>query len=169
MPYVPNHKSSSVYSTPIHFAWLALQGWDFYTKLLTDDGHFAGDYGGPLFLMPGLIITAHISGFDLKERKSAMLTYLMNHQQRDGGWGLHTEGPSTVFGTTMNYVAIRLLGLHADNPVRLLLYSVDSWWGSISVCVFAGVRGCTKIHSQAWRRGYEPSLGQVLVSHIGCV
>ncbi|RYY32135.1 hypothetical protein EON62_05745, partial [archaeon] len=28
-------------------------GWDFYSKLLTDDGHWAGDYGGPNFLMPG--------------------------------------------------------------------------------------------------------------------
>jgi squalene cyclase len=40
-----------------------------------------------------------------------MLTYLRNHQQADGGWGLHIEGPSTLFGTTMNYVAARLLGV----------------------------------------------------------
>lgn len=32
----------------------ALQlGWEFYGKLLTDDGHLAGDYGGPHFLLPG--------------------------------------------------------------------------------------------------------------------
>lgn len=28
-------------------------GWEWYSKLLTDDGHFAGDYGGPHFLLPG--------------------------------------------------------------------------------------------------------------------
>ena len=28
----------------------------FYSMLQTEDGHFAGDYGGPHFLMPGLII-----------------------------------------------------------------------------------------------------------------
>ena len=27
----------------------------FYSKLQTEDGHWAGDYGGPLFLMPGEI------------------------------------------------------------------------------------------------------------------
>ena len=27
----------------------------FYTKLQAEDGHWAGDYGGPLFLMPGSI------------------------------------------------------------------------------------------------------------------
>jgi hypothetical protein len=92
-------------------------GWDFYNALLTSDGHWAGDYGGPLFLMPGLVITCHIAGVDLAERRSAMLTYLRNHQQRDGGWGLHIEGPSTVFGTSLNYVAVRLLGLPADDAV----------------------------------------------------
>ena len=28
----------------------------FYSKLQTEDGHWAGDYGGPLFLMPGKLI-----------------------------------------------------------------------------------------------------------------
>lgn len=31
-------------------------------------------------------------------------------QNRDGGWGLHIEGPSTMFGTVLNYVTLRLLG-----------------------------------------------------------
>ena len=31
--------------------------------------------------MPGIVITAYVSGLDLGDRKSAMLTYLMNHQQ----------------------------------------------------------------------------------------
>lgn len=39
-----------------------------------------------------------------------MIAYLRNHQQADGGWGLHIEAPSTMFGTVMSYVAMRLLG-----------------------------------------------------------
>jgi hypothetical protein len=27
----------------------------FYSTQQTHDGHFAGDYGGPMFLMPGLV------------------------------------------------------------------------------------------------------------------
>jgi len=27
----------------------------FYCKLQAEDGHWAGDYGGPLFLMPGML------------------------------------------------------------------------------------------------------------------
>lgn len=43
---------------------------------------------GPMFLLPGLVITCHIVGGDIlgPERRSAMVTYLRNHQQTDGGW-----------------------------------------------------------------------------------
>lgn len=30
-------------------------------------------------------------------------------QNKDGGWGLHIEGHSTMFCTALNYVAIRLV------------------------------------------------------------
>ena len=33
-----------------------LRGWDFFMRLQCDDGHWAGDYGGPLFLLPGLVL-----------------------------------------------------------------------------------------------------------------
>ena len=35
-------------------------GVDFYQGLQDDDGHWASDYGGPMFLMPGLIISLYI-------------------------------------------------------------------------------------------------------------
>lgn len=28
----------------------------FYSQLQAEDGHWAGDYGGPLFLMPGMLL-----------------------------------------------------------------------------------------------------------------
>jgi len=31
----------------------AVNGARFYCKIQAEDGHWAGDYGGPLFLMPG--------------------------------------------------------------------------------------------------------------------
>ncbi|GMQ07575.1 hypothetical protein CsSME_00051713 [Camellia sinensis var. sinensis] len=44
-----------------------------------------------------------------------MCRYIYNHQNRDGGWGLHIEGPSTMFGTCLSYVTLRLLGEEADD------------------------------------------------------
>ncbi|KAM1412494.1 hypothetical protein TB1_024248 [Malus domestica] len=86
----------------------------FYSTIQAHDGHWAGDYGGPMFLLPGLIITLSSTGalnaVLLKEHQCEMCRYLYNHQNEDGGWGLHIEGPSTMFGTALNYVTLRLLG-----------------------------------------------------------
>lgn len=36
----------------------ALKGMNFYSRLQAEDGHWAGDYGGPLFLLPGEVTSA---------------------------------------------------------------------------------------------------------------
>eukprot|EP00731_Ephydatia_muelleri_P008265 Em0004g603a len=54
----------------------------------------------------------------LKEQKSETKQYHRNVQRDDGGWGLHTEGKSTVFGTALNYVTMRLLSVARGGPSR---------------------------------------------------
>ena len=44
-----------------------------------------------------------------------VLTLIVNNlrlkqQNKDGGWGLHIEGHSTMFGSVISYVALRLFG-----------------------------------------------------------
>lgn len=39
----------------------------------------------------------------------------LNNDREDGGWGTHIECASTMFGTILSYVALRLLGESADN------------------------------------------------------
>ncbi len=73
-----------------------------------------------MFLMPGLIVVYHVTGSKFEEGcVEAMLHYLRVHQQVDGGWGSHIEGASTMFGTVLNYVAIRLLGVQADDKAAI--------------------------------------------------
>ena len=87
----------------------------FYQMIQCDDGHWAGDYGGPNFLMPGLVCVLYLTKAPFPDaKKSAMVAYLRNHQQVDGGWGTHIECASTMFGTVLSYVALRLLGQPAD-------------------------------------------------------
>ncbi|KAL8135301.1 hypothetical protein AgCh_010095 [Apium graveolens] len=61
----------------------------FHSTLQAHDGHWAGDNSGPMFFMPGL--------------------------NSDGGWGLHIEGPNTMFGSVLSYVSLRLLGEGAND------------------------------------------------------
>jgi hypothetical protein len=94
-------------------------GVSFYERLQCEDGHWGGDYGGPLFLLPGLVIVAHVTGsmgsMLPPRHKEAMILYLRNHQQSDGGWGTHIESASTMFGSVLCYVSLRLLGVSADD------------------------------------------------------
>ncbi|RDB23551.1 Lanosterol synthase [Hypsizygus marmoreus] len=97
----------------------ARNGYKFYKHLQSHDGHWAGEYGGPMFLLPGLVIGSYVTGMTFTEQeKLEMIRYLMNRAHpEDGGWGIHVEGHSTVFGTALNYTALRLLGMDAEHPV----------------------------------------------------
>ncbi|PRQ36957.1 putative cycloartenol synthase [Rosa chinensis] len=94
------------------------RGLRFYSTLQAEDGFWPGDYGGPLFLLPGLVIGLSVTGaLDAilpHEHSKEIRRYLYNHQNKDGGWGLHIEGPSTMFCTALSYVSLRLLGEEMD-------------------------------------------------------
>ncbi|MCJ8732776.1 hypothetical protein PDJAM_G00214920 [Pangasius djambal] len=95
----------------------AQKGMEFFSLLQAEDGHWAGDYGGPLFLLPGLLITCHVAKISLSEAwKKEMVRYLRSVQLPDGGWGLHVEDKSTVFGTALSYTTLRILGVGPDDP-----------------------------------------------------
>ncbi|MGZ5000517.1 MAG: terpene cyclase/mutase family protein, partial [Methylomonas sp.] len=94
-----------------------VKGMNYYSCLQNEDGHWPGDYGGPLFLLPGLLIAAYLSDTPFpKAHREMMKIYLFNHQNDDGGWGMHIEGESTMFGAVMQYVSLRILGVDKDHP-----------------------------------------------------
>lgn len=109
----------------------SVRAMEFYQMLQCSDGHWSGDYGGPHFLMPGLICTLYISKAPIESYQSeGMIEYLLNHQQEDGGWGTHIECASTMFGTVLSYVALRLLGVSAQESYMKLALSFIHAHGS---------------------------------------
>ena len=48
---------------------IARHGITYYQHVQEDDGHWAGDYGGPMFLMPGLVISCYISNTPFAEEE----------------------------------------------------------------------------------------------------
>jgi len=81
-------------------------------------GIFPCQYGGPMFMLIGYVVAKYFCGVPFNDAEKIEITrYLVNRAHPvDGGWGLHSYGDSTVFGTTMNYVILRLLGMSASHP-----------------------------------------------------
>jgi len=96
----------------------ARNGLRFFSKLQCGLGNWTCEYGGPLFLLPGFIITWYVTNTPIPEHYSIEIkNYLLARQNpEDGGWGLHIEGQSSVYGTSMNYVVLRLLGADPEDP-----------------------------------------------------
>ncbi|XP_055337259.1 lanosterol synthase-like isoform X2 [Paramacrobiotus metropolitanus] len=89
----------------------------FYANLQAEDGHWPSDYSGPLFLIPVLLIACYVTNTSISDaQRKEMVRYLRSAQRVDGGWGLYIEGPGTVFGTTFNYCAMRILGIGGNDP-----------------------------------------------------
>lgn len=96
----------------------AHDGMGFYSRLQLPEGHWACDYGGPSFLLPGLIFAMYISDTPVPDEwKAEIVRYLENAVNEDGGWGLHLEGTSTVFATGLYYVMLRLLGMEKEHQL----------------------------------------------------
>ena len=70
-----------------------------------------------MFLLPGYAIVTYITGTPVAEPvRAEIVRYLTNMQDKEGGWGIHIESRATVFGTALNYVVLRLLGVERDDP-----------------------------------------------------
>jgi lanosterol synthase len=72
--------------------------------LQSEDGHWAGEYGGPMFLLPGLVIGSYVSDMDFEEpQRLEMIRYLFNRAHPDnGGWGLFVFLASRRSSTVLN-------------------------------------------------------------------
>nr|QEV81984.1 oxidosqualene cyclase [Prunella vulgaris] len=96
----------------------------FFSTIQAHDGHWPAESAGPLFFLPPLVLALYVTGainaILSPEHQKEIKRYIYNHQNEDGGWGIHIEGHSSVFGSVLSYVALRLLGEDADYaPVAL--------------------------------------------------
>ncbi|CAA0342065.1 unnamed protein product [Arabidopsis thaliana] len=90
------------------------KGVNFLSALQASDGHWPAENAGPLFFLPPLVfclyVTGHLHEIFTQDHRREVLRYIYCHQNEDGGWGLHIEGNSTMFCTTLNYICMRILG-----------------------------------------------------------
>ncbi|KAK7829481.1 beta-amyrin synthase [Quercus suber] len=105
---ITDEKATNALRRAVHFS----------AALQSSDGHWPAENAGPMFFVPPFVICCYITGhlntmFPAEYRKE-ILRYVYNHQNEDGGWGLHLEGHSIMFGTVLNYICMRILGEGPD-------------------------------------------------------
>ncbi|CAB78576.1 lupeol synthase like protein [Arabidopsis thaliana] len=131
------------------------RGLHYFTALQADDGHWPADNSGPNFFIAPLVICLYITGHLEKiftvEHRIELIRYMYNHQNEDGGWGLHVESPSIMFCTVINYICLRIVGVEAGH---------DDDQGST----------CTKARKWILDHGgatYTPLIGKACLSVLG--
>jgi squalene/oxidosqualene cyclase-like protein len=127
------------------------------------EGSWPCDYSGPMFLLPMYVALAHASGrLQSDPRRESMREYLLWAIHADGGVGLHAEDRrGSMFVTATSYVALRLLGLEANDERALLM---RRWmrdhgsalgaapWGKLVLAVLGlyGWEGLHPIQPELW-------------------
>ncbi|MEO5721787.1 MAG: prenyltransferase/squalene oxidase repeat-containing protein [Chthoniobacterales bacterium] len=93
-------------------------GLSFLLTQQRDRGCWQGEVKWNTMLVSQYVIAHHICGQIIApERKEQLLRYLRFHVLPDGGWGMHSESPAYVFHTALAYIAARLLGVPAADPL----------------------------------------------------
>lgn len=74
-----------------------------------------------MFLLPGVVITWYVTKTPIPWYVATEIkNYLLARANpEDGGWGLHIEGESTVFGTSLNYTVLRIVGVDPEHPAMV--------------------------------------------------
>ncbi|XP_057768199.1 lupeol synthase-like [Salvia miltiorrhiza] len=90
----------------------------FYSTIQAHDGHWPAESAGPLFFIQPLVLALYVTGgintVLSPEHQKEIKRYIYNHQNEDGGWGFHIIGHSTMIGSALSYITLRLLGEGPD-------------------------------------------------------
>ncbi|KAF3431861.1 hypothetical protein FNV43_RR26597 [Rhamnella rubrinervis] len=132
----------------------------YFSALQASDGHWPAENAGVLFLLPPLVIalyiTGHLNSIFAEEHRKESLRFIYYHQNEDGGWGLHVEGHSIMFCTTLNYICMRILGEGPDGGEDNACARARQW-----ILDHGGVT-----HIPSWGKTWLSILG--LFDWVGC-
>nr|WNA08417.1 lanosterol synthase [Cyclocarya paliurus] len=138
------------------------------SSLQAHDGHWPAEFGGPLVFVGPLVMALSITGdldrmFSSHHRKE-IIRYLYNTQNEDGGWSFHIVGDSTMFGSALSYIALRLLGEGPEDGEDGAMARGRKWmldhggivampsWGKFWVSVLGAYEwsGCNPLPPEFW-------------------
>ena len=71
----------------------------------------------PMILAQYVIVRTVIGDRIEAPERDAIIAHFQATQRQQCGWGFHPESGPYVFVTTLGYIALRLMGLHPDDPL----------------------------------------------------
>ncbi|PWY68806.1 lanosterol synthase [Aspergillus eucalypticola CBS 122712] len=111
-----DHQSSSLPANTVSEA--IYKGVKFHTNTQVRDlGCWAADLSCIFFVTPMLVMTWYITGARIDEAYVIeLIRFMFNCQNPDnGGWATYLEEDPSPMGTTLVYIALRLMGVPPDN------------------------------------------------------
>ncbi|CAN8270289.1 unnamed protein product [Cochlearia groenlandica] len=122
----------------------------YMAALQSEDGHWPAESAGCMFFNALFVIcfyiTGHLDKIFSKEHRKELLRFFYNHQNEDGGWGIHLESHSFMFCTVINYICLRIFGADPQDS------------------------SCARAHKWILGHGgatYTPLMGKVWLSVLG--
>ena len=87
-------------------------------SLQRSDGCWEGEMVWNTMILSQRVILSHVTGrMPADPDRAGMIKHFEATRTAEGGWGQHREAPPSVFCTTLAYVALRMLGREADDPL----------------------------------------------------
>src|SRR6202789_4127217 len=84
-----------------------------------EDGYWCGELEADSMLEADYIYMHTLLGTGDKGRMERAINEMLRHQNADGGWSLYPGGPSNVNYGVKCYLALKLMGWMADDPVMV--------------------------------------------------
>ncbi len=81
-----------------------------------DDGYWEGSFETDTSFTADYILLTHYVGRVNEARQEKAVRYILDHQNADGGWSAYPGGPSVDYVSVLDYLALKLAGLDADDP-----------------------------------------------------
>ncbi len=94
------------------------RGISYLSSIQSEAGYVMGDVIWCPIMTAQYVLVASMTGEKISEaRRKKFIRHFQVSQKPDGSWGIHPESDGYVFVTTLVYVALRVLGLAADDEM----------------------------------------------------
>jgi squalene-hopene/tetraprenyl-beta-curcumene cyclase len=81
------------------------------------DGYWCGELEADVMLEADYIYLHTLLGTGDQGKMSRAINEILRHQNDDGGWSLYPGGPSNINYGVKSYLALKLMGWSADDPI----------------------------------------------------